>query len=140
MRTAEQANLAIRAQLLAAELTPAMRVAVLSAQPTELDQPQWDDAADYCTGHESLRGDLMGASFFCEGPQVCHQAREAYKADREPDPDMLHIEQTDDVRVATIVAVMQRGICLDGRPGSDHRLTDLGHQVWLALKAQEGTR
>lgn len=142
MRTKEQAaatRAKLRAQLAAADLSEPMRRAMLTAQGTVLDQPEWDTPADYCTGHESLRGDLMGASFYCEGSTVCHQAMEAYKADREPDPDVLHIEVDERVKVATVVALMKRGLCLDGRAGNDHKLTVLGRNVYDVLKARRGS-
>jgi hypothetical protein len=138
MRTtaeANQTNRAIAAQLLAAKLTEPMRRALLSAQPTELNQPEWDYVADYCPGHESLRGDSMGASVHCPVDSPCPEAQAAYNADRAPDPDFLHIDVTDTVKVATVVALMQRGLCLDGRTGNDHKLTDLGYDVHAYLQA-----
>lgn len=133
---ANQTNATISAQLIAAKLSEPMRRALLSAQPT-VGEPEWDVVADYCTGHEVLRADYMGRSFYCEGSQVCHQAREAYKADREPDPDVLHIEINHNNKIGTVVALMDRGICLDGQRGNDHQLTDLGYQVHAILKAQQ---
>ena len=137
-RSPEQANAtnnALRAQLLAADLTPAMRRAVLAARPTELNQPEWDHVSDYCPGHESLRGDRMGASDYCPPERPCAEALAAFRADRAPDPDVLHIEANMDVKIGTVVALMARGVCLDGRAGNDHKLTDLGYDVHAYLQA-----
>jgi hypothetical protein len=49
--------------------------------------------------------------------------------------DELYIPLSYDARVATVVALMSRGLCLDGRAGNDHRLTDLGYDVHIYLEA-----
>lgn len=117
-------------------LSPAMRRALLAATPLQ-EEPEWDNPADYCTGHESLRGDLMGASQHCEGTEVCHQAREAYKADREPDPDRKVITISPDVTIGTVVALIGRGLVehAANTRTRDHELTDRGLCILHALKA-----
>lgn len=142
MRTPEQSNasrLALRAQLLTAELSPAMRTALLAAKPT-VDETTWDSVNDYCPGHESLGGGSMMESVYCEPSDYCHQAQCRYEADHEPDPDVLHVPLGDAVKLTTVVALMKRAICLDGRAENGHRLTELGYAVHAHLKAQEGTR
>jgi len=147
-RSPEQANAtnnALRAQLLAADLTPAMRRAVLAARPTELNQPEWDHVSDYCPGHESLRGDRMGASDYCEGTRVCQQAVDAYRAERTPDPDVLHIRKSDAVKIGTVCALIDRRL-VENVPTYDeygwpqHGLTELGEEVRAHLKAQESAQ
>lgn len=138
MRTKEQVaatQAALRAQLMAAELTEPMRRALLSAQPTQLNQPDWDYVSDYCPGHESLRGDAMGMSVFCPIDKPCKEAQDAYDADRAPHPHVLHIDVNEANKIATVVALLKRGICLDGRIGNDHKLTDLGYAVLAVLQA-----
>lgn len=132
-----QTNRTIAAQLLAAKLTEPMRRALLSAQPTVGDVT-WDTVSDYCPGHESLGGGSMMESVYCEPVDVCHDARVRYEADHAPDPDVLHVEVNQDHKVATVVALMARGLCLDGRAENGHKLTDLGYSVHVVLKAQKG--
>lgn len=141
MRTAEQVNAtqqALNAQLTAAALTEPMRRAILAAQAAPAE-PEWDQPADYCQGHESLRGDLMGASDYCESWQVCEQAREAYEADHAPDPDRLAILAGKPHQIGTIVALIHRGLCstLMYAEANYFELTDLGVQVFEVLKAAE---
>lgn len=124
-------------QAILSTLSPAMRRAILSAVPAE-PEPEWGTLADYCTGHESLRGDLMGATQYCEGSQVCKQARDAYAADRVADMDRLYIHVTPDVTVGTVVALIGRGLA-EAQPLStvtrEHELTDKGMCVLHALRA-----
>lgn len=144
MRTAEQANAtnrALQVQLLASKLTPAMASALLNANGTvdRLDLTG-ETVDDYCPGHETLRGDLMGISLFCEGRQVCKQAVDAYRAEREPDQDVLHVRTSDTVKVGTVVALMARGLLqreqvYDEFGWPQHLLSELGYEVRAALKA-----
>lgn len=123
-------------QAILSTLSPAMRRAMLSATPLQ-DEPEWDNPADYCTGHESLRGDLMGASAYCEGSEVCHQAREAYNADRQADPDRKVITISPGVTIGTVVALIGRGLVEPAANSRtrDHELTDKGLCILHALKA-----
>lgn len=144
MRTAEQANATnreLQVQLLASKLTAAMASALLNASGTvdRLDLTG-ETVADYCPGHETLRGDLMGASLFCEGRQVCKQAVDAYRAEREPDQDVLHVRKNDTVKVGTVVALMARGLLqreqvYDEFGWPQHLLSELGYEVRAALQA-----
>lgn len=144
MRTPEQTRTtqqAIRAQLMAAQLTEPMRRAMLTAQGTvNRDDLTGDTVADYCPGHESLRGDSMGASDYCEGTPVCVQAVDAYRAERTPDPDVLHVRKDDTVKIGTVCALVDRGL-LERQPVLDeygtpqHVLTDLGYAVLAVLQA-----
>lgn len=122
-------------QAILSTLSPAMRRALLAATSPQ-PEVEWDNPADYCTGHESLRGDRMGASDYCEGDLVCHQAREAYEQDRIPDPDRLVITVSSDVTVGTVVALIGRGLCYPQPTAHrEHELTDRGLCVLHALKA-----
>lgn len=123
-------------QAVLSTLSPVMRRALLTAVPAE-PEPEWDTVADYCQGHESLRGDLMGASQYCEGEQVCRQAREAYKTDREPDHDQLFITISPDVTIGSVVALIGRGLCetAAGQSLRKHELTERGMAVFHHLKA-----
>jgi hypothetical protein len=144
MRTAEQANAtnrALQVQQIASKLTAAMASALLNASGTvdRLDLTG-ETVADYCTGHETLRGDLMGASLFCEGRQVCKQAVDAYRAEREPDQDVLHVRTSDTVRVGTVIALIQRGLLqreqvYDEFGWPQHLLSELGYEVRAVLRA-----
>lgn len=144
MRTAEQANAtnrALQVQLLASKLTGAMASALLNANGTvdRLDLTG-ETVDDYCPGHETLRGDLMGASLFCEGRQVCKQAVDAYRAEREPDQDVLHVRTTDTVKVGTVIALIQRGllereIVADEFGAAQHVLSELGYEVRAVLQS-----
>lgn len=144
MRTAEQANATnreLQVQLLASKLTAAMASALLNASGTvdRLDLTG-ETVADYCPGHETLRGDLMGASLFCEGRQACKQAVDAYRAEREPDQDVLHVRKSDTVKVGTVVALMARGLLqreqvYDEFGWPQHLLSELGYEVRAALQA-----
>jgi hypothetical protein len=149
MRTAEEANAtnkALRAQTLAATLTEPMRRALLNAQGTvNRDDLTGDTVADYCPGHESLRGDLMGASDYCEGARVCNEAVDAYRAERTPDPDMLHVRKSDTVKIGTVCALIDRQL-LETVPTysehgwQQHALTDLGYDVHAHLQAMCGNK
>lgn len=144
MRTSEDANAtnrALQAQLLASRLTGAMVAAMLTAQGTvNRDDLTGDTVADYCPGHESLRGDRMGASDYCEGANVCPQAVDAYRAERTPDADVLHVCKSDTVKIGTVCALLDRGL-LERQPVLDefgtpqHVLTDLGYDVHTYLVA-----
>jgi len=132
---------AISAQLLASKLTVPMAAVLLAAQGTvNRDDLTGDTVADYCPGHESLRGDRMGASDYCEGSRVCKQAVDAYRAERTPDPDVLHVRTSDTVKVGTVLALMNRGL-LEKAPTYDefsrpqHILTELGAAVRDARQA-----
>lgn len=143
MRTAEQANQsndAIQAQLLAAQLSEPMRRALLTAGGmVNRDDLTGETVLDYCPGHESLAGAHMGTSVLCEQP--CAEAVAAYRAERTPDPDDLHVRVTDGVGVATVIALTARGI-LAQEPVFDEfnqpqrALTDLGYRVHSVLKVQ----
>lgn len=124
-------------ELLAEELSTHMRAALLTAEAAP-PEPEWDYPADYCTGHESLRGDMMGATQYCEGDNVCHQAREAYAADRQVDPGRLVIVKSDTVKLATVVALLARGLVgpLMRAEVNYNPLTELGVAVLDVLKAQ----
>jgi hypothetical protein len=144
MRTAEQANAtnrALQVQQIASKLTAAMASALLNASGTvdRLDLTG-ETVADYCTGHETLRGDLMGASLFCEGRQVCKQAVDACRAEREPDQGVLHVRTSDTVKVGTLVALMARGLLereqvYDEFGWPQHLLSELGYEVRAILQA-----
>lgn len=123
-------------QAILSTLSPAMRRAILAAKPED-PEPNFDNPADYCTGHETTRGDLMGASLYCQGERVCHQAREAYKDDREPDYDRLFVTIGADVTVGTVVALLGRGLVEHARSQSyrEHELTERGMATYHALKA-----
>jgi hypothetical protein len=146
MRTAEQANAtqeALAAQLLAAQLTEPMRHALLAAQGTvNRDDLNGDTVADYCPGHEVLRGDYMGRSFYCEGTRVCKQAVDAYRAERTPDHDVLHVRKSDTVKVGTVCALIDRRL-LENAPTFDefgtpqHVLTDKGMATYQVLKSRQ---
>lgn len=110
-------------------LSPAMRRALLSAKPLR-EEPEWDTLADYCPGHEPEPGrdHVMGETVYCEGNNVCHQARVAYDRDRDPDPDRKVITISPDVTIGTVVALIGRSLV---EPAAntrtrDHELTDLG--------------
>lgn len=144
MRTPEQTKAtqqALRAQLLAAQLTEPMRRAMLAAQGTvNRDDLTGDTVADYCPGHESLRGDRMGASDYCDGTPACSQAVDAYRAERTPDPDVLHVRKSDTVKIGTVCALLDRGLLerspiLDEFGTPQHVLTDLGYDVHTYLVA-----
>jgi hypothetical protein len=149
MRTPEQATAtqkALRAQLTAAELTEPMRHAILNAQGTvNRDDLTGDTVADYCPGHESLRGDRMGVSDHCEGMAICQQALDEYRAERTPDTDILHVRKSDTVKIGTVCALLRRGL-LEATPVLDefgtpqHILTDLGYDVhaYLTAMRQDG--
>jgi hypothetical protein len=47
--------------------------------------PAMTTLADYCPGHETLRGDLMGASFYCDG--TCLHGDDLAEALAEIDDD-----------------------------------------------------
>jgi hypothetical protein len=144
MRTAAEANATnhtLHVQRIISRLTGAMTAAMLSAQGTvDSDDLTGETVADYCPGHESLRGDRMGASDYCEGSRVCQQGVDAYRAERQPDPDVLHVRKSDAVKIGTVCALIDRRL-LENVPVYDefgwpqHRLTDLGEDVHAALKA-----
>lgn len=145
MRTPKQAKTAqqtLRAQLLAAQLTEPMRHAMLTAQGTvNRDDLTGDTVADYCPGHESLRGDRMGASDYCEGANACQQAVDAYRAERAPDAEVLHVRKSDTVKIGTVCALLDRGLLershvYDEYGWPQHLLTDLGRDVHAHLVAR----
>jgi hypothetical protein len=144
MPTADQANAtnhALQVQRIISRLTGPMTNALLAAQGTvDRESLTGETVADYCPGHESLRGDRMGASDYCEGSRVCQQAVDAYRAERTPDPDVLHVRKSDVVKIGTVCALIDRRL-LENVPTYDeygwpqHALTDLGAEVHAALKA-----
>jgi len=141
MRTTEQSNATartLRAQLLAAELSGPMRAALLTAEAAP-PEPEWDYPADYCQGHESLDfGAYVETLEYCETSPVCDQARTAYEADRQPDPDRLAIVCSGTVKHGTVVALLARKL-VDPLMYADvnyNPLTDLGVDVLAVLKAQ----
>jgi hypothetical protein len=146
MRTAAEANAtnhALHVQNIVSRLTAPMVNALLTAQGTvNRDDLTGDTVADYCPGHESLRGDRMGASDYCEGTRVCQQAVNAYRAERTPDPDVLHIRKSDAVKIGTVCALIDRRL-VENVPTYDeygwpqHGLTELGEEVRAHLKTQE---
>jgi len=149
MRTPEQANATNRAlhvQNIVSRLTAPMVNALLAAQGTvNRDDLTGGTVADYCPGHESLRGDRMGASDYCEGTPVCRQALDAYRAERTPDADILHVRKSDAVKIGTVCALLDRDL-LERSPVFDeygtpqHVLTDLGcdvHTYLQAMRAEE---
>lgn len=122
-------------QALLSTLTPAMCGALLSASPAQ-PEVEWDNPADYCEGHESLRGDRMGVTEHCEGDRVCQQARDAYDRDRIPDPDRLVITVSTDVTIGTVVALIGRSLCYPNVTAMrEHELTELGLCVRHTLVA-----
>jgi len=149
MRTPEQANATNRAlhvQNIVSRLTAPMVNALLAAQGTvNRDDLTGGTVADYCPGHESLRGDRMGTSDYCEGTRVCKQAVDAYRAERTPDPDVLHIRKSDAVKIGTVCALIDRRLLenvptYDEYGWSQHGLTELGEEVRAHLQAQRAAQ
>lgn len=132
---------ALRVQRVASRLTAPMVNALLNAQGTvDRDGLTGEVVADYCPGHESLRGDRMGASDYCEGSRVCKQAVDGYRAERTPDPDVLHVRKSDAVKIGTVCALIDRHL-LENAPIYDehgwpqHALTEFGRDVHIYLQA-----
>lgn len=123
-------------QAILSTLSPAMRRALLAAEPLNAE-PEFDTPAEYCQGHESLDGAHMGVTVHCEDNPLCADAWNRFHADRIPDPDRLTVTISPDVTIGTVVALIGRGLVEHAANGRtrDHELTDRGLCVLHALRA-----
>lgn len=123
-------------QAILSTLSPAMRRALLAAEPLNAE-PEFDTPAEYCQGHESLDGAHMGVTVHCENNPLCADAWNRFHADRIPDPDRLAVTISPDVTIGTVVALIGRGLVEHAANSRtrDHELTDRGLCILHALKA-----